>query len=89
MTHDTKKRWAEMLDSYGAGCYGQGIGQQCPAIDRDNLMRKELWHFSRCLSCNSVNEALWIDTENGYETETPCRYCGIAGQLERVWVKKV
>ena len=20
VTHDTKKRWAEMLDSYGAGC---------------------------------------------------------------------
>jgi hypothetical protein len=52
-------------------------------------MSKELWHFSRCLSCNSVNEALWTDTDNGYECASPCRYCGESGQLERVWVKRV
>jgi hypothetical protein len=52
-------------------------------------MSKELWYFSKCLSCNSVNETCWVDNGNGYETKSPCRYCGIAGQLVRVWVKDV
>jgi succinate dehydrogenase/fumarate reductase-like Fe-S protein len=54
-----------------------------------HLKATEYWHFSKCLSCNSVNEACWINTDNGYESATPCRYCQQVGQLMRVEVSNV